>query len=95
MKSISKNLARVIFLVLLLISPKLAAQVTITAGLDWKDATLLKSLKPGDEAMANTNYGAYPLLSAQAWTSSGYQFTRRSLIRFELGFGIISCLMNS
>ena len=75
-----------LLLVLLLSSiQQIFGQVTITTGPDWKDALLLKSLKPSEASMQTTNYGTYPRLASTAWTHSGYQITYRSLMRFELG----------
>lgn len=64
------------------------AQVTttISAGPNWKDVLLLKSLKPSEAGAANTNYNTYPRLAATAWTHSGAQITYRSLIQFDLAF---------
>ena len=84
MKAIYKKFLVLIGCLLLILQSTLA-QVTITTSPDWKDALLLKSLKPSEAYMQTTNYGTYPRLASTAWTHSGYQITYRSLMRFELG----------
>jgi hypothetical protein len=58
--------------------------ITIGSGPDWTDATLIKSLKPSESGMANTNYNSYPRVASTTWTHSGSQITYRTLLRFDL-----------
>jgi hypothetical protein len=82
---IRKPLILLAFVFLFLVSKIInAQQLTITTGANWKDALLLKSLKPSESYQENTNYNTYPRIAATAWTHSGSQNTYRSLMRFEL-----------
>jgi len=58
------------------------SQTTITL-YPTKDAYLLMCLKPGNEYMANTNYGTFDRFFSGEWTSSGYRVNERSLVDFD------------
>ena len=59
--------------------------ITISAGVSWTDAMIVKSLNsPSEDYKANTNYNIYPRFGATAWTHSGNQITYRSLLKFDL-----------
>ena len=58
--------------------------ITLTTGSDWTDATLIKSLKSSESAMANTNYNSYPRLAVTAWNHSSSLATYRNLLKFDL-----------
>jgi hypothetical protein len=59
-------------------------QTLVLSGQNVVDASVHRDTRTGQEAKANTNYGAFTKLSAVAWTNSGKQIYWRTFLHFNL-----------
>ncbi|MBN1187849.1 MAG: T9SS type A sorting domain-containing protein [Bacteroidales bacterium] len=70
--------------------------VTVSTHTATKDAMLAMSLRPGYGYVKDYNYGTYPMIKAEEWTSSGYRTNTKSVFQFDLSmYPVASTLIKS